>query len=347
MLICFVVFFGALDFSLCESFQENKLGKQYHVSKGIDCNISKIYHRSSFERKWFENIDRITDNTGSWKKGCDFLLEDKDKVEKLMTYWSTREHFEDWKKIRDWRHENILSYFEMREDCGHGLQVTHVPIEPLISFLRHPKFLCFPGIDVVDKNYMYLTWRDEVIPSVKRQNLNYGSRSYYFDLGASTYSTGAGGASQSWFVEEYLKRGIDFDRILAWEVSPIDPNNLFNSYPAHVVGKVSYFNVPANIDSTHGMNPIRMLKQIVRPDDFLMLKIDIDNDPVEWVFIESILNDQSVADLIDEMFFEHHVNLNPTEHNGWGTSPKLMNITQSYGVFTKLRSMGIRAHSWV
>ena len=42
-------------------------------------------------------------------------------------------------------------------------------------------------------------------------------RAFFFDVGASIYNTGAGGASQSWFVETYRRGGVEFDRIFAWE----------------------------------------------------------------------------------------------------------------------------------
>ena len=132
-----------------------------------------------------------------------------------------------------------------------------------------------------------------------------------------------------------------------WEASKHEPNAIFSEYPKDVAGKISYFNVPAPMDVNDKMSPIRMIKTIVRPNDFLVLKIDIDNDPVEIAIIKSFIDDPSFTDLIDEFFFEHHVTKSPMEFMGWGTSPKVSNLTESYNLFVKLRSAGVRAHSWV
>jgi hypothetical protein len=35
------------------------------------------------------------------------------------------------------------------------------------------------------------------------------------------------------------------------------------------------------------------------------------------------------------------------EAHGWRREHKIMNITQSYQLFSSLRKLGIRAHSWV
>lgn len=57
--------------------------------------------------------------------------------------------------------------------------------------------------------------REQIVPRLMRTNSV--SRNYLFDLGASLYTSGEGGASQQWFVDVYRERGIEFDRILAWE----------------------------------------------------------------------------------------------------------------------------------
>ena len=48
---------------------------------------------------------------------------------------------------------------------------------------------------------------------------------------------------------------------------------------------------------------------------------------------------------------EHHVSDSPMLHQGWAQcrtcgSPT-QTLSQSYDVFTRLRELGIRAHSWV
>mmetsp|Transcript_7175 Transcript_7175/g.11946 ORF Transcript_7175/g.11946 Transcript_7175/m.11946 type:complete len:103 (-) Transcript_7175:193-501(-) len=94
-------------------------------------------------------------------------------------------------------------------------------------------------------------------------------------------------------------------------------------------------------------NPLRILKEIAHPDDFVVIEIDIDHDPTEIKFIRQILSNRDVSVRIDEMYFEHHVGLSPMIYRGWNDKRKAMNLPQSYELFTELRNLGIRAHSWV
>jgi hypothetical protein len=43
--------------------------------------------------------------------------------------------------------------------------------------------------------------------------------------------------------------------------------------------------------------------------DYVVVKLDIDNTPVETAFMDQIINDPELQALIDEMMFEHHVNV--------------------------------------
>ena len=320
----------------------------YYRSSEVNCTITKFYKSSLLELKWIRIVDEVSEKSHAWTKGCKVVREDVAQIKTLLG------HYEDWKnksRIEDplpgsWQQEGIMSYFEVNETCGGVARVMQVPIEPLIGFLRHPAVHCLnTKQSIVDKNYMFLSNREQIIPRLKTQGVV--TRFYLFDLGASLYTSGLGGASQQWFVEVYRERGIEFDRILAWEASKHEPNAIFAEYTKDVAGKVSYFNVPAPMDVNDKMSPIRMIKTIVRPNDFLVLKIDIDNDPVEIAIIKSFIDDPSFTNLIDEFFFEHHVTNSPMEFLGWGLDPKVNNLTESYDLFVKLRNAGVRAHSWV
>ena len=313
----------------------------------LSCNISRTYYPSNLERKWSNVIGSINDNTREWNRGCSIVKEDVEKIYTLLKYY--KQWKEDINKTWSLTWENtsdILSHFAIEEDCGKGKTVQYIPIEPLIGFMRHPLVHCIErGRSVVDKDYMFLLNSVQIFPLVKRNPIV--TKSYIFDLGASLYNQGAGGASQQWFIEEYEKRGIHFDRILCWESTKMTPEKIYGAYPNEVVEKVSYYNLNAEFDLNSKMSPIRMIKDLVKVTDFLVLKIDIDNDPIELSIINSFINDPAVTNLIDEFFFEHHVSHNPVEHMGWGTAKKIMNITESYALFGSLRAAGVRAHSWV
>lgn len=82
--------------------------------------------------------------------------------------------------------------------CGCRYHRESSPIEPLFSGLRHPKHLCFSPDDryyVVNKEYL-LIQSAYTAPFARSVQANV----YIFDLGASLYGNGTGGASQQWFV---------------------------------------------------------------------------------------------------------------------------------------------------
>lgn len=78
-----------------------------------------------------------------------------------------------------------------------------------------------------------------------------------------------------------------------------------------------------------------------------MFQIDIDTPSVEMRLVGQISENPEIAALIDEFFFEHHVNLEPLASCCWGTSNMNETGASSFRLFSKLRQLGIRAHSWV
>ena len=157
-------------------------------------------------------------------------------------------------------------------------------------------------------------------------------------------------ASQSWFVGTYKHRGIEFDRIFAWEATPYNDLDIFASMPSEVFDSMSYFNIPADPKIGSKFNPLRTLRDVCKPSDFVVLKIDIDHASVEEKLLRQITEDSYLASLIDELYFEHHVTMSPLMHT-WqdftGDVSKSANISHSYKLFVALRNAGIRAHSWV
>ena len=174
------------------------------------------------------------------------------------------------------------------------------------------------------------------------------TRALFFDLGASLYHTGNGGASMSWFVNAYRARGITFDRIFAWEAKLHTDATIYATMPPSIVDRISYYNLPANTTPGEKHNPWRTLRAVAAQADFVVVKIDIDNTPVEEALLEQLLADRTLSALVDEFYFEHHVLNTPMWHYGWtGGTVTEHTLVHSYNLFSRLRERGIRAHSWV
>jgi hypothetical protein len=52
-----------------------------------------------------------------------------------------------------------------------------------------------------------------------------------------------------------------------------------------------------------------MLKRIAAPEDYVVFKLDIDNSKIEAMFVEQLLASPELLALVDDFFFEHHVNV--------------------------------------
>jgi hypothetical protein len=244
--------------------------------------------------------------------------------------------------------ERALSFHAVLDACT-GETRALIPIEPLVGFLRHPEAHCnlvqFPRASpfplVQSKSYLIPAWHTEAWPHDKTPAL-------FFDLGASLYNKGSGGASTKWFVDEYRALGIPFDRIYAWEATPHRDAAIYEAMPEAIMDRTAYYNVP--VDATVGAkhNPWRTLRAVATPRDFVVVKIDIDNSTVEEALIAELLEDRALASLVDELYFEHHVLNTPMWRYGWRFLTKTRHtLADSYALFGQLRELGIRAHSWV
>ena len=211
-----------------------------------------------------------------------------------------------------------------------AVEIRRIPIEPLVGFLRNPTFMlkfCASSksfTHVVRTLFSHLqslhtrahshwsktdflatggaTEMDVSLGIASRQvNLNYmfplwhcersrrpASRNLLFDAGAGLYRSSQGGGSLRWLVTNYRNQGLAFDRIFAWEAKVhADP---FATMPSGVLDAISYYNVPVNSSRGHAFNPLRTLRAIARPDDFVVLKLDIDpNTATEEDLIAQIL----------------------------------------------------------
>ncbi len=272
-----------------------------------------------------------------------------------------------------------FSKFLYKNSCSSS--VVEVPIEPFALVGRHPSTCVDQGY-LLDKSYLL----------VERRNLTIG-KNWYFDLGASLWDEGGGGASQKWIHETYKARGVNFDGIFAWEASSHDPKIVWGKIPGELrcvvdcpllnvclyvkfgllgclfdVGLVMWFffffffffffvktherhvyrwfNIPANPDVQHPDNPLAVLRKVVKREDFLVLKLDIDNTPIEEQFIAQLMGDESLSALVDEMFFEHHYNMEPLVTLGWGGGLN-KTMDDSAKIFLGLRRKGVRIHVWV
>ena len=79
-----------------------------------------------------------------------------------------------------------------------------------------------------------------------------------------------------------------------------------------------------------------------------MFKLDIDSKKIESDIVYYLLHHaEEELEWIDEFLWEHHVSNYVMARHWKKTMDTMMDISESYEFFLRLRQLGIRAHSWV
>ena len=249
-------------------------------------------------------------------------------------------------------------------------------LEPLAGFLRDPRTSCrgvsslLPAIPYASedaKGHIFLDapFYAEVARGLRaaqaqqQQKQHRPPRALLFDVGSTRwFATGEGAETGHrgihWFVDTYARLGLPFDDIYAWEARPTPAAEYFEGMPLAVVARTHYLNLPVRAASgAHagdGSLPddlIALIKAAVQPGDFVVVKLDIDTEELEERIVLDILADDDLSALIDDFYFEHHVENAVMGRLGWGPAGShIRDVADSIHLFQALRRRGIRAHSW-
>lgn len=94
------------------------------------------------------------------------------------------------------------------------------------------------------------------------------------------------------------------------------------------------------------------------PEDFVVVKVDIDTPAAELTIMEAIADRPEIAALVDELFFEYHFDFDGLDF-GWhirrpGARRRFRydtvsnaSVDDALGLMRRLREAGVRSHFWV
>jgi len=263
--------------------------------------------------------------------------------------------------------DKLLSKMYYRFECNDSSKsqlVVSQSIDPLIGLLRDPLTICgFKDLpenlklgedDSVQSKRFFLLGPSApyhnyqtTTPIIPPWLYKPGAQVILFDIGSS-YFNGMNAAAVStstigtrWFYEYFRSKSLSLDRIIAFEASKYEPKSYWDQIPDDVIGKLTFINTGVEVNGK--LNPWNILKTIAKPEDYVIIKLDIDTPPLEMALCNQILNDTSISSLIDEMFFEMHVTINEMKRF-WGAPSG--ELKDTYILFRKMRELGIRMHSW-
>ena len=171
------------------------------------------------------------------------------------------------------------------------------------------------------------------------------SRTILIDMGASLDFHSKKIQPAVYLIRLFQAFGFSFDHIYAYEMSPKNPSHVFQSVPSSLKAAYHWINVGVDPDPHSDLNPWKMLLDHYTPDDFIVVKLDIDTPHVELPLVYQLMDNPKVAPLIDAFYFEHHVHL--WELSPYWRSEVAGSILGSLKLFYWLRAKGIPAHYWV
>jgi hypothetical protein len=169
------------------------------------------------------------------------------------------------------------------------------------------------------------------------------------DLGASLYGnwhSNSVAVGASWFVERFKRHHLAFDWIVSYEIEKHDPDEIYKDVPDDILPHYLYYNQGVVATPGARWNPWRILQRMsVTSQDYVAVKLDIDVPDIETSLIDQLTNDDSIRQRVDEVFFEHHVNVKVMNYY-WQTMGLPITMKDSYRMFLALRNKGIRMHGW-
>lgn len=266
-----------------------------------------------------------------------------------------------------------LSEFYYQLSCPYrfhsSVLISH-KIEPLVGLTRDPLTMCPNSFTiptdldlqeeyaVQSKRFLLLgpsaptsiqlsqppfipTWLSDTRPNMRTPQI------ILFDIGSSYFNSVDGAQpgphiGSRWFYEYFKSKSIVLDRIIAFEHTPLTPRTAWEQLPSDILPMYTLINV--GVEEKGKFNPWRVLQAIAKPHDYVLVKLDIDHDALEHALIRQLMASQKLQALIDELFYEMHVTV-PAMHKYWGAF-RNSTLKDVYQLFTRLRAIGIRMHSW-
>lgn len=303
------------------------------MSTVANCLEFSEYLPSGWEADWLQKADRLPQSI------CGAMQQENRQAKVWLDgvashdvpqYSPEKRMF--WNSLNQ---DDVWSFYKYRDVCSKNERYVHVPIEPAVGLLRNPFATpCISSdpkqevIDVQDRGYLLLA------PSTMTEY--FPGRKLLFDLGTGTSFD----SSLLWFVEEYQQRGVNFDEIWSWEARETNPHVYWQTVPDEWVPKLHFYNTFATEHSNLSA-PLGIILDQYKAGDFIVVKLDIDNEELESKIVQSLLE---ISHVLGEVFFEKHFDAPEMRpYFGPGLTTDLKGTLQ---MFHQFRSAGVRLHYW-
>jgi hypothetical protein len=110
----------------------------------------------------------------------------------------------------------------------------------------------------------------------------------------------------SFFYVYLWQRGVSFDQVYGWEMTLLEPTDYWRRVPAAWKPFWHFHNIPVQSALDHADSPLRYIRQLASPQDFVAFKLDIDHPDMEMPIALALRDAPELFQLVDEFFFELH-----------------------------------------
>jgi hypothetical protein len=217
-------------------------------------------------------------------------------------------------------------------------------IEPLFPPFRHPLSLCETPrkVHLLDTSYMVHDY------AFLCRKLKPHSRTVLIDMGAALdfHKREGGIPPPVQMYNAFRKLGFHFDHIYAFEMQDKVPAEVYELLPSEYMASFHWINIGVDPNKKSPANPLyNILLRHYNEDDFVVIKLDIDTSSVELQLVYQMIQDVRFHNLIDVLYFEHHVMLDEIKQD-WKNSSH-GSVKYSLELFHQMRSVNIPAHYWI
>lgn len=216
-------------------------------------------------------------------------------------------------------------------------------IEPLLPPMRSGTICpAWPSKKIKGRNIMNMNYLVHDFEAMCRA-LKPTSKRILIDMGASLdFDTTH--QPIMFLLNQFEKFGFRFDHIYAFEVKGAKPQHVYDMIPQKYMSSYHWINVGVTAEEGHKLNPLHSILKQFDPNDFIVVKLDIDTPSIEVPLFQQLLQDPIYKELVDQFYFEHHVGLKELIPY-WGRGLN-QTVKQSIDMFLELREKGIPAHFW-
>jgi hypothetical protein len=191
----------------------------------------------------------------------------------------------------------LLSIMEYELSTG---EVVRVRMEPLVGLLRDPRVSCFGGARDIWQPKAETIWEEKdvrqwLLQDSRRMELHKGQRAVLMDMGGSRWAHSSGAR---WINKRMAQQGVELEHIWVWEAKQMAATDYFAGSTMAERSRTHFYNWGVALGAE---SPWAMLKQQVKPEDFVVVKLDIDSPEIEIPLAYELLEDKELLGLVDEV----------------------------------------------